>query len=149
MQIEDIIKSLLVGVTGALCFLYGFQTRIPLPLWVLNAFNHPWIIFIILILIIIISEWNDKIGVFLLLTFIAIIIDRNVFMNRMKDKKEDESEFVTKKTIDEIDLNKIYIENDKPIIKNVTSNENVASLKLSNDLFPIINEKNTTVGSPY
>lgn len=132
MSLEDIFKSLLIGITGALCFLYGFQTRIPLPIWVLNAFNHPWVLLLVFILILVISEWNDKIGAFLILIFVAIIIDRTIFMKRVADNKEPQNI----KTIRNMDFNlgRIYMENENT---NIDEASGVQKLPITNEIYPV------------
>jgi Ca2+/Na+ antiporter len=84
-NIEDIFKSLLIGVSAGICFLYAFQTRIPLPIWALNMYNHPWIILIVIVLIVLVSEWSDKIGALLLLVLVALLINYTIFMRKIEN----------------------------------------------------------------
>ena len=84
-NIEDIFKSLLIGVSAGICFLYAFQTRIPLPIWALNMYNHPWIILIVIVLIVLVSEWSDKIGALLLLILVALLINYTIFIRKIEN----------------------------------------------------------------
>lgn len=133
MYIEEIFKSLLIGITAGICFLYAFQTRIPLPIWVLNAFNHPWIILLIIILILVVSEWSDKIGAFLLLLLVAVIIDYTIFMRRPDTINHEKQ--VKKENIKNFELNNpnnMYLEN---IIQPDISSSN-SNIPFSQDIYP-------------
>jgi hypothetical protein len=129
---------LLVGITGAFCFLYGFQTRIPLPLWVLNAFNHPWVIFLAFLFIIFISEWDDKIGAFLLLILVAVVIDHTIFMRRYKNLTDlpTQEDTTDNKKVVNINYNNMYLESNT-INTDKASNAGPSVLQVPNDVYPI------------
>jgi len=140
MYIEEILKSLLVGITAGICFLYAFQTRIPLPIWALNAFNHPWIILLIIILILIVSEWSDKIGAFLLLLLVAVIIDYTIFARKVNNNNQSQNinenteiKRIQKKSSEMNNPDKMYLEN---VIETDDGPPN-AKIPYSQDIYPL------------
>lgn len=137
MYLEDILKSILIGITGAICFLYAFQTRIPLPLWVLNLFNHPWIIFLVFLFIIFISEWSDKIAAFLLLLIVALIIDHTIFM---KKHNKDYELLNSSNNMNTDTNNTINNYNDSLNLQSFNdnyTNHNLTILNVSDDTYPL------------
>lgn len=73
------LRGLLEGILGALCFLYALQTRVMYPAWMLQTLDHPWIIVLSTILCLGVSQWSPKSGVCLMLMIVAFIADVYVF----------------------------------------------------------------------
>lgn len=76
-----LLEALTIGVFAALTVLYTFQTRVPYPKWILQAYDKPWIICVMLVVALSICSWNQIIGVMLLLFICALIIDGLIFAN--------------------------------------------------------------------
>ena len=73
------IESVVVGALAAVTILYGFQTRVPYPDFVLRTLNHPWILVIVGVIAIITFRWSPPIAVLLLILLAAFCVDTMAF----------------------------------------------------------------------
>jgi hypothetical protein len=78
------LEGLIVGILAAICIIYGFQTRVKYPLWMVKMYDHPWIILILVLLSVYVLQHNQKIGALLTLITAALIIDGVIFTRSLK-----------------------------------------------------------------
>ena len=81
---NEYIEGIIIGILAGICIIYGFQTRVKYPLWMVKAYDHPWIILILILLSIYVLQHNEKIGAMLLIITIAMIIDGVIFTRTLK-----------------------------------------------------------------
>ena len=81
---NEYIEGILIGILAGICIIYGFQTRVKYPLWMVKAYDHPWIILILILLSVYVLQQNEKIGAMLLIITIAMIIDGVIFTRTLK-----------------------------------------------------------------
>ena len=73
------IRGLIEGALGALCFTYALQTRVAYPKWMLRTLDHPWVFLIVLLVTCGVWPISPKSSVFLFLMIIAFAADLYVF----------------------------------------------------------------------
>ena len=78
------IEGILLGVLAGVCIIYGFQTRVKYPLWMVKSYDHPWIILVLILLSVYVLQHNAKIGAMLLIMTMALIIDGIIFTRTLK-----------------------------------------------------------------
>jgi hypothetical protein len=78
------IEGLSIGILSALCIIYGFQTRVKYPLWIVKMYDHPWIIIVLLLLSLHVLQTNQQIGALLFLLTCALIVDGIIFTRTLK-----------------------------------------------------------------
>jgi succinate dehydrogenase hydrophobic anchor subunit len=78
------IEGILLGVLAGVCIIYGFQTRVKYPLWMVKSYDHPWIILVFILLSVYVLQHNAKIGAMLLIMTMALIIDGIIFTRTLK-----------------------------------------------------------------
>jgi hypothetical protein len=81
---NEYLEGLIIGILSAICIIYGFQTRVKYPLWMVKMYDHPWIILILVLLSLYVLQNNQKIGALLLLITSALIIDGVIFTRSLK-----------------------------------------------------------------
>lgn len=81
---NEYLEGLIIGLLSAICIIYGFQTRVKYPLWMVKMYDHPWIILILVLLSVYVLQSNQKIGALLLLITSALIIDGVIFTRSLK-----------------------------------------------------------------
>jgi len=81
---NEYLEGIIIGILSAICIIYGFQTRVKYPLWVVKIYDHPWIILVMLLLSLHILQSNNKIGALLLLLTFALIVDGIIFTRTLK-----------------------------------------------------------------
>jgi len=78
------IEGIVLGVLAGVCIIYGFQTRVKYPLWMVKSYDHPWIILVLILLSVYVLQHNAKIGAMLLIMTMALIIDGIIFTRTLK-----------------------------------------------------------------
>lgn len=73
------IRGFVEGAIAAICFLYAMQTRIMYPSWTLHSLDHPWVLFIGIVLAFALGQWSPKSCVLTLLIIFAFVADIYVF----------------------------------------------------------------------
>ena len=81
---NEYLEGLIIGILSAICIIYGFQTRVKYPLWMVKMYDHPWIILILILLSLYVLQNNQKIGALLVLITCALIIDGVIFIRSLK-----------------------------------------------------------------
>jgi len=80
----QLIEGLIIGILAGVCVIYGFQTRVKYPLWMVKAYDHPWIILVFTLLSVYVLQFNPKIGAMLLIMTMALIVDGIIFTRTLK-----------------------------------------------------------------
>lgn len=75
----DIIEALVLGVLAGVTVIYTFQTRIVYPAWLLRTYDHPWILLLVLLAAVIISQSSPRIAVMIVLLLFAMWVDWVLF----------------------------------------------------------------------
>ena len=78
------LEGLIIGILSGICIIYGFQTRVKYPLWMVKAYDHPWIILLLIIVSLYTLQVNEKIGALLLIITLAMIVDGIIFTRSLK-----------------------------------------------------------------
>lgn len=83
----SLIEPLFVGAFAAISVVYTFQTRIPYPVWIVQAYDKPWIFVLLFCLAIAIGSWSIKISVMTILLLCALWLDGVIFLRNYEDEK--------------------------------------------------------------
>ena len=83
-EYPECIEGVVLGVLAGVCIIYGFQTRVKYPLWMVKSYDHPWIILVLILLSVYVLQHNAKIGAMLLIMTMALIIDGIIFTRTLK-----------------------------------------------------------------
>jgi succinate dehydrogenase hydrophobic anchor subunit len=83
-EYPEYIEGVVLGVLAGVCIIYGFQTRVKYPLWMVKSYDHPWIILVLILLSVYVLQHNAKIGAMLLIMTMALIIDGIIFTRTLK-----------------------------------------------------------------
>lgn len=83
----SLIEALLVGAFAAISVVYTFQTRIPYPVWIVQAYDKPWIFVLLFCLAIVIGSWSMKISVMTILLLCALWLDGVIFLRNYDEDK--------------------------------------------------------------
>jgi hypothetical protein len=81
---NEYIEGIVIGILAGICIIYGFQTRIKYPLWIVKIYDHPWIILVMILLSVHVLQNNQKVGALLLLLTLALIVDGIIFTRTLK-----------------------------------------------------------------
>jgi hypothetical protein len=77
------LEGLIIGILAGVCIIYGFQTRVQYRVWMVKAYDHPWIIYFNISSLKYL-QINEKIGAMLLIISIAMIVDGIIFSRNLK-----------------------------------------------------------------
>jgi hypothetical protein len=75
----DIFEGLVIGAFAAISIIYTFQTRIPYPTWILQAYDKPWLFVLLLTIAIIMFSQSPIIGSLIILLLGAVWMDGLLF----------------------------------------------------------------------
>ena len=84
IRMHQNIEGLTIGILSGVCIIYGFQTRVKYPLWVIKSYDHPWVLLALLILSLYLFQVNRIIGALMILITTALIIDGIIFTRTLK-----------------------------------------------------------------
>lgn len=84
----SLIEALFVGAFAAITIIYTFQTRILYPIWVIKAYDKPWLFVILFIIAVSLSTWSTKVSVMLVLLLGALWLDGLIFLRAYDEKDE-------------------------------------------------------------
>jgi hypothetical protein len=76
------IKGVIEGALGAVCFLYALQTHIMYPEYALNSIDHPWIILIAFASMLLIWRWSPVASLLGILCIFAFVADLYIFTHK-------------------------------------------------------------------
>lgn len=76
-----IIKYILIGILSAYLLIYGLRPSVPYPDTILEIYENTWLLLILIIVNFYVYLWDEKIGVLLALSVIALIFDMIQFTN--------------------------------------------------------------------
>ncbi len=76
---KDVLEGFVTGVLAASVIIYGFQTRMEYPPFLLHMINHPWMIVVAIVLGLVMLDKSPHIGALLLLWILAFVIDIALF----------------------------------------------------------------------
>ena len=74
-----ILEGVTIGALAAISIIYTFQTRVPYPKWVLQAYDKPWVFLLLLVVGVILLYHSPAIGALVLLLLGAVWIDGLLF----------------------------------------------------------------------
>lgn len=77
--IDSILKGFVSAVLIAFLLLYGLRPAVMYPDSILEIVDNPWIVIIILIINYYFLLWDKTIGLLMLLTIIALLLDLLLF----------------------------------------------------------------------
>jgi hypothetical protein len=75
MEILIFFKYIIIGVLTAYLLIYGLRPAVPYPEAILEFYENFWFLIILIFLNFYIYIWDNKIGVLLALSIIALIMD--------------------------------------------------------------------------
>lgn len=75
----DAIEPIVIGILAAVTVIYTFQTRIAYPVWLLRAFDYPWVLLVALVIVLLMYPTLPKISVMLCLLVLAMWMDFVLF----------------------------------------------------------------------
>lgn len=76
------IEALLTGCLAAATAIYAFQTRVPYPLWVMQAADKPWVMLAVLLVGMFLFPASPRPAALLILLTAALWMDIFLFANR-------------------------------------------------------------------
>jgi hypothetical protein len=76
---KTVVEGILIGVLAAVAILYGFQTRIAYPTFVVNMLNHPWVLLLLFVAVPIVAKFSAVVGALMFLLLVAFAIDALLF----------------------------------------------------------------------
>lgn len=77
--IGSLIEGVVIGVLAATAIVYGFQTRVMYPTSVLRVLDHPWVILVLIVIIILVYRWSPIVSALMFLLVLAFIMDTTLF----------------------------------------------------------------------
>lgn len=78
-MILQVVQGLAIGALAAISIIYTFQTRVPYPAWVLQAYDKPWVFLVLFLTAAIVFYEHRSIGAMLLLLLGAVWMDGLLF----------------------------------------------------------------------
>jgi hypothetical protein len=79
MDLLQILQGLVIGALAAISIIYTFQTRVPYPTWMLQAYDKPWVFLLMFIASLLLMSQNVVLGALLLLLLAALAMDGLLF----------------------------------------------------------------------
>lgn len=79
MDLLQILQGLMIGAFAAISIIYTFQTRVPYPTWMLQAYDKPWVFLLLFVAALVLMSQNTVLGALLLLLLAALAMDGLLF----------------------------------------------------------------------
>lgn len=81
MDFSIIIKYILIGIFSAYLLIYGLRPSVPYPDSILELYENPWLLVLVVIINFYVYLWDSKVGILLCLSIVALIFDMIQFTN--------------------------------------------------------------------
>jgi len=81
MDFSIIIKYILIGILSAYLLIYGLRPSVPYPDSILELYENPWLLVLVVIINFYVYIWDSKVGILLCLSVVALIFDMIQFTN--------------------------------------------------------------------
>lgn len=75
IDIDLLFRYFIIGILSGYLIIYGLRPTMPYPEFLLELFDHYWVLLILIIMNYYVIIWDLKIGVLLALSIIAFILD--------------------------------------------------------------------------
>lgn len=79
MDILQILQGLVIGALAAISIIYTFQTRVPYPTWMLQAYDKPWVFLLLFVAALFLMTQHAVLGALMLLLLAALAMDGLLF----------------------------------------------------------------------
>lgn len=87
IPISLVIEALFVGMLAATTMIYAFQTKVSYPRWMMTGFEHPWVLFVVMLSAVVCFKWMPVVAVMVLLIVIALWMDNVLFAKQTLEQK--------------------------------------------------------------
>lgn len=75
LDFDLLFKYLIIGILSGYLIIYGLRPIMPYPEFLLEIFDHYWVILILTFINYYLLMWDLKIGVMMALAIIAFVLD--------------------------------------------------------------------------
>jgi hypothetical protein len=82
-----LLEGVVLGGLAAVVLIYALQTRVLYPLWMLQTYDHPWILLVLFVVSILVFQVHPRIGAYLILVTLAILVDGLLFVRHLEKEQ--------------------------------------------------------------
>ena len=75
IDFDLLFRYLLIGILSGYLIIYGLRPIMPYPEFLLDLFDHYWVLLLLLFINYYLLVWDLKIGILMALSIIAFILD--------------------------------------------------------------------------